>query len=114
MNRQWSNEKRLIGERLKEELLEVSFDEQMKSSVISKSRKKRSFWEREILIPLPAAAFACALLIAIPSVLWWQLTSDEPRKAAIAREERIDPLVSLPAGTFYQSQLDREGREENP
>lgn len=102
----WKDER--LGERLREEMNETLFSEKMKKAVIVRAREtsKRSFWARELTIPMPVVALALAALVAVPLFGWRQAASLETKPLAAERQPE-DRLIVSGAGVFYESQLSK-------
>ncbi|WP_409342970.1 hypothetical protein [Paenibacillus sp. MBLB4367] len=80
-------EKDALRERLERELSQTAFREELKLRVLQ--RAKRSFWEREVRIPVSAAVIVCLLLSAVVGV-WVQRSVHHAPVPPSAERERGD------------------------
>lgn len=107
MNERFKEDEQIRNE-LRTELERVVFSQKMKQNVLESLEPERSFWKKEIVIPLPVIAFALVLIVAIPIVGWRHAVSLQG-ETAIAERPNEEKIVVSSAGVFYESQLKREG-----
>lgn len=114
-------ERQEVRRRLEEELEQsgLSFDENMRSAVLKKAVRKNSFWNKQIVIPVPAALLMIGVLAG--AVLWgiyWQSSTyqtlehihkDDTGVISKRDENAIgnerNKLVTIGGYTFYESEL---------
>jgi hypothetical protein len=102
-----------LGNKLRDELDAVVFNDAMKAAVMKQAARKPSFWTKELVIPVPAIVAAAVLMCAIPFACWHQAKSLQSpalqTSASDSRAEQTQRLIVSSAGVFYESQLGDRG-----